>query len=145
MEIFIGNVPHHTKAKDLAMALESILESSMPYSFMGPLGFSQRTPKGHILRCCVRRKGSRTFAFVMLRSEAGAQALQSASPQFGGRRLHIKPSKAVAHKGLVMTEWFPCKGFQLCADWPPGKLTCVWEVTSSQVAFQVRYSDCGSG
>lgn len=82
------------------------------------------------------RKGS-TFAFVMLRSRDFAEVLQNcASLEFGGRKLRVKPPRAAFRRPMGIAPGFKCGGLQLCAEWPPGELTCLWAVTSD-VTFQV--------
>lgn len=82
------------------------------------------------------KKGS-TFAFVTLRSTEIAEALQNhARLVFGGRELKVKPSRAAFRRPMGTAPGFQCGGFQLCAEWPPGELTCLWEKTS-EVTFQV--------
>lgn len=129
VDVFVGNVPHGTRAPDLVNYLHAKI-----------LLFSSSTTtstEAHILRCEVMRKGS-TFAFVTLRSREIAEALQDcAGLEFGGRMLRVKPSKATFQRRMGIAPGFKCGGFQLCAEWPPGELTCLWAVTS-EVKFQVK-------
>ncbi len=129
MEVFVGNVPHGTRAPDLVNYLHAkvlLLSSS-----------TMTSTEAHILRCEVKRKVS-TFAFVTLRSREIAQALQDCTDLvFGGRTLSVRPSKATFQRRMGTAPGFKCGGFQLCAEWPPGELTCLWAV-ESEVKFQVR-------
>ena len=75
---------------------------------------------------------------MTLRSMEIAEALQScASLVYGGRKLRVKPRRAAFRRPMGTAPGFKCGGFQLCAEWPPGELTCLWAATSD-VKFQVR-------
>lgn len=128
MEVYVGNVPHGTEARDLVNYLHGqvllLLSSTAPPA------------EAPILRCEVFKRRS-TFAFVTLRSREVAEALQNcASLVFGGRPLRVKPPRVAFRKPMGTARGFKCGGFQLCAEWPPGELTCLWAV-QSDVTFQV--------
>lgn len=129
VEIFVGNVPHGTKAVDLVKFLHGKVLLLLPPSPTTPT-------EAPILRCQVVKKGS-TFAFVTLRSREIADALQHCRGLvFGGRDLRVKPPRASFQRPMGTAPGFKCGAFQLCAEWPPGELTCLWAVTS-EVTFQV--------
>ncbi|CAB1112421.1 unnamed protein product [Ectocarpus sp. CCAP 1310/34] len=130
VEVYIGNVPHGTLAPDLAKFLQgSVLRLSSP---------SPALATTSILRCEVKRNAKATFAFVVLRSREIADVLQSYEDLvFGGRTLRIRPSKARFRRPMGTAPGFRCGGLQLCVQWPPGDLTCLWAVKSG-VTFQVK-------
>lgn len=119
--MFVGNVPHGTLAPDLVTYLHAKVLSLLP-----------RNPTAaSILRCEVKR-GKSTFAFVTLRTREIAQALQHC-----GTPLRIKPATATFRRPMGVEPGFECGELQLCAEWPPGELTCLWAV-KSDVKFQVK-------
>eukprot|EP00752_Nemacystus_decipiens_P006552 g5899.t2 len=128
VEIFVGNVSHGTKAADLVKYFQN-----KALSFSPP---STTSTEASILRCQLKKTRS-TFAFVTVRSIELAEALQNcASLVFGGRKLTVKPAKARFQRPMGTAPGFTCGGLQLCAEWPPGELTCLWAV-KSEVTFQV--------
>lgn len=129
VDIFVGNVPHGTKAADLVKYLHGKALLLSPTTATTPT-------KAPIVRCQVKKKGS-TFAFVTLSSREIAEALQNCtSLVFGGRELRVKPARAEFQRPMGTAPGFECGGLQLCAEWPPGELTCLW-AAESEVTFQV--------
>lgn len=131
-EIYVGNVLHGTLAPDLVKYFHGEVVTRR---------LTSDSTGASILRCQVKRKHrGNTFAFVTLRSREIAEALMSGeSLIFGGRRLNIGPSKAKFKRPVGVEPGFKCGGFQLCAEWPPGELTCLWAVKSG-LKFQVSRS-----
>lgn len=127
-QIYVGNIPHATLAQDLVKYLHAQVLALFP----------SNSTSASILRCQVKRKHNSTFAFVLVRSMEIAKALQhSPSLIFGGRQLKVRPvTKAKFQRPMGIEPGFECGGFQLCAEWPHGELTCLWAV-SSDVNFQV--------
>lgn len=125
VEIFVGNVPHGSLAQDLVKFLLKLLPSD--------------STGASVLRCEVKRNRKSTFAFVRLRSGEVAEDLRHncGTLVFGGRPLRIKPAKATFRRPMGTQPGFACGELQLCAEWPPGELTCLWAV-NLDVKFQVN-------
>lgn len=129
VNLFVGNVPHGTSPSALAKCLEGYLRGYGRWQ--GP---SRRATR--ILRCQVQRKGVSTFAFVVVGCEEDAQELETGALRLGGRALAIKRSRGTVKNRPVGGNVYWCGGFQLCAEWPPGHMTCVSQVTT-RTALQV--------
>lgn len=126
--MYVGSVPVRTTAGQLALHLHAFFRRE-------GLGDDARPP---ILKCMVqtKKRSPITYAFVRLRSEKLATAIIGARVTFGGRELSMKRSKSPTVKPVGSSPGFECLAFQLCAEWPPNELTCLWEATSG-VSFQV--------
>ena len=107
-------------------------------NFLQRRGFDEDDAGLPVLKCTVRSRSHsrKTYAFVVVRSKQMADAILYASHSLGGRSLLTGPSKHSRRQRVGISPGFDCRSFQLCAEWPPGELTCLWEV-SSCVSFQV--------
>lgn len=135
--MYVGNLPHGTKGRDLAQFLQqSLSSSSSPFAARGGGGAgAQAEPP--VLGCKVKKKGA-TFAFATVRSETEAKKLEGQELYLGGRRLRVSRARGSVKKPMSTTPGFVCDSVQLCAESPPGeKMTVVWEVNSGRVEFQV--------
>lgn len=129
MDIFIGNLPRTITARQLVCFLEECLQ---------PHGFSKITG-APVLSCRVRTNSRATHAFVVFRSQAMADAVTCRTRILGGRKLRTGAAKRTRVQPLGISAEFKCRGLQLCAEWPPYELTCLWQ-SNSGVSLQVSLS-----
>lgn len=128
VEICIRNVAIGTKAVQLAAHLNLVLVRE---------GFS--VDEGSlVLECLVQSKPNSPVTYAFVSRKVATAIIATRHNGFRGRQFSAEISKSrKVQQPVAGSPGFGCLAFQLCAEWPPNELTCLWEATS-RVSFQVR-------